>query len=169
MTMCWIASSRSECRGEYLLGISQSGLTLENLDSISSSIDAMTLTLDAYATAVQPEIAQFGADHTLSFFRGDNLEATLRTAEQGTDGQRIYLNGFRPITDASSVFGSASFRETQQAAPTYLNEVALNARSGRCDLRRDTRYSRLKLRIPAGTNWSFAAGVEPDVTQTGQQ
>ncbi len=70
--------------GEYLLGISQSGLTLENLDSISSSIDAMTLTLDAYATAVQPEIAQFGFDHTLSFFRGDNLEATLETAEQGT-------------------------------------------------------------------------------------
>jgi len=155
--------------GEYLLGISQSGLTLENLDSISSSIDTMTLTLDAYATAVQPEIAQFGSDHKLSFFRGDNLEATLETAEQGTDGQRIYLNGFRPITDAASVFGSASFRETQQGTPTYLGEVALNARTGRCDLRQDTRYSRMRLRIPASTNWSFAAGVEPDVTQTGQQ
>ncbi len=155
--------------GEYLLGISQSGLTLENLDSISSSIDAMTLTLDAYATAVQPEIAQFGFDHKLSFFRGDNLEATLETAEQGTDGQRIYLNGFRPITDAASTFGSASFRETQQGTPTYLAEVALNVRTGRCDLRQDTRYARMKLRIPAGTSWSFAAGVEPDVTQTGQQ
>ena len=155
--------------GEYLLGISQSGLTLENLDSIASSIDAMTLTLDAYATAVQPEIAQFGSDHTLSFFRGDNLEATLETAEQGADGQRIYLNGFRPITDATSVFGSASFRETQQGPPTYLSEVALIGRTGRCDLRQDTRYSRIRLRIPAATNWTFAAGVEPDVTQTGQQ
>jgi hypothetical protein len=155
--------------GEYLVGISQTGLTLENLDSISSSIDAMTLTLDAYATAVQPEIAQFGPDHTLSFFRGDNLEATLETAEQGTDGQRIYLNGFRPITDAASVFGSASFRETQQGTQTYLGEVALNARTGRCDLRQDTRYSRMRLRIPAATSWTFAAGVEPDVTQSGQQ
>ncbi len=155
--------------GEYLLGISQTGLTLENLDSISSSIDAMTLTLDAYATAVQPEIAQFGPDHILSFFRGDNLEATLETAEQGTDGQRIYLNGFRPITDAVNVFGSASFRETQQATPAYLSEVALNARTGRCDLRQDTRYARMRLRIPAATTWTFAAGIEPDVTQTGQQ
>jgi hypothetical protein len=45
--------------GEYLLGISQTGLTLENLDTISSSIDALTLSLDTYSTAVQPEIAQF--------------------------------------------------------------------------------------------------------------
>lgn len=45
--------------GEYLLGISQTGLTLENLDSISSSLDALTLSLDAYATAVQPDRAVF--------------------------------------------------------------------------------------------------------------
>jgi hypothetical protein len=155
--------------GEYLLGISQTGLTLDGLDSISSSIDAMTLTLDAYATAVQPEIAQFGGDNTLSFFRGNNLEATLETAEQGTDGQRIFVNGFRPITDAPTIFGTASFRETQQATPTYLGEVAINARTGRCDLRQDTRYSRMKLRIPVATTWTFAAGVEPDVTATGTQ
>src|SRR6185437_8680810 len=56
--------------GEYLLGLSQTGLTLENLDSISASIDALALSLDAFATAVQPEIAQFDSAHTLGFFRG---------------------------------------------------------------------------------------------------
>ena len=30
-----------------------------------------------------------------------------------------------------------------------------------------TRYARARLRIPAGTPWSFAMGVEPDVTPTG--
>ena len=75
--------------GEYLLGVSQTGLTLENLDTISSSIDAMTLSLDAYATAVQPEIAQFNTAHLLGFFRGQNLEATLESAEQGNDENRI--------------------------------------------------------------------------------
>ncbi|GCC47678.1 hypothetical protein chiPu_0032006, partial [Chiloscyllium punctatum] len=85
--------------GEYLLGVSQTGLTLENLDTISSSIDAMTLSLDAYATAVQPEIAQFNNAHVLGFFRGQNLEATLESAEQGNDENRITIRGFRPITD----------------------------------------------------------------------
>ena len=87
--------------GEYLLGMSQTGVTLENLDSISSSIDAMTLSLDAYATAVQPEIAQFSGSHVLGFFRGSNLEATIESAEQGTDDNRIMIRGFRPVTDAT--------------------------------------------------------------------
>ncbi|MFX9754829.1 hypothetical protein ABTP20_18855, partial [Acinetobacter baumannii] len=79
--------------GEYLLGVSQTGLTLENLDTISSSIDAMTLSLDAYATAVQPEIAQFNKAHVLGFCRGQNLQATLESAEQGNDENRITIRG----------------------------------------------------------------------------
>jgi len=153
--------------GEYLVGISQTGLTLENLDSISSSLDALTLSLDAYSTAVQPEIAQFDTTHKQGFFRGSNLEATLETAEQGTDGQRVYVNGFRPITDATSVFGSCSFRETQQALAVSNTEVAINSRTGRCDMRKSTRYSRFKVRIPSQT-WTYCAGVEPDVSPDGE-
>jgi hypothetical protein len=153
--------------GEYLLGISQTGLTLENLDSISSSLDALTLSLDAYATAVQPEIAQFSSAHALGFFRGTNLEATLESAEQGTDGTELFIRGFRPVTDAPSLFGSASYRETQIAAATAGAEVPVNARTGRCDMRRATRYSRFKVRIPAATAWSYVAGIEPDITPEG--
>lgn len=149
--------------GQYLLGISQTGLTLENLDNISSSIDALTLTLDAYATAVQPEIAQFNAANSLGFFRGANLEATLESSEQGTEGNRLFIRGFRPVTDAPAVYGSLSYRETTQAAQISLPEIAINARTGRCDMRRSTRYARFKQRIPAGTTWTFTAGVEPDL------
>jgi hypothetical protein len=155
--------------GQYLLGISQTGLTLENLDSISCSLDALTLSLDAYATAVQPEIAQFDNINTLGFFRGVNLEATIESAEQGTDGARLTVKGFRPITDAPALFGSSSWRDTQLVAATAGAEVAVNQRTGRCDMMRDTRYTRFKIRIPAGTNWTFAAGVEPDLTTNGTQ
>jgi len=154
--------------GQYLLGISQSGLTLENLDSISGSIDALTLTLDAYATAVQPEIGQFNGSNTLGFFRGPNLEATMETAEQGTDNDEIFIRGFRPITDAPALFGSASYRDSPSAAVTAGAEVAVNSRTGRCDMRRATRYSRFKTRIPAGTSWTFCAGVVPDINPEGK-
>jgi len=154
--------------GEYLLGISQTGLTLENLDTISSSIDALTLSLDAYSTAVQPEIAQFDITHKQGFFRGSNLEATLESAEQGTDGQRIHIDGFRPITDAASFYGSCSSRETQQATPGQTAEIAINSRTGRCDFHLSTRYSRFKGRIPAGTNWTYCAGVEPSISPDGE-
>lgn len=134
---------------------------------IGGSLDAMILSLDAYATAVQPEIAQFNATHQLGFYRGANLEAILESGEQGTDGRKITVRGFRPITDAATVYGSASYRDTQQAAPTAGTEVLINARTGRCDMRRETRYSRFKVRIPSGTDWSFCAGIEPDVVQGG--
>lgn len=153
--------------GEYLQGISQTGLTLEALDSISASIDAMTLTLDAYPTAVQPEIAQFNPDHSLGFFRGPNLEATMESGEQGTDGKKIRVRGFRPVTDAPTLYGSASYRDTVNATAAAGPEVLINARTGRCDFQRETRYSRFKVRIPAATTWTFCAGVEPDVTSAG--
>jgi hypothetical protein len=105
----------------------------------------------------------------IQFFSGPYLEATLESSEQGTDGQRIRVKGFRPITDAPTVYGSASYRETQQATVTAGTEILINSRTGRCDLNRSTRYSRYKVRIPASTTWSFVAGVEPDVTTEGKQ
>jgi hypothetical protein len=155
--------------GEYLLGMSQPGITLENLDSLSASIDALEATLDSFAVSTQPLIAQFSSEHKMGFFSGPYLEATLESSEQGTDGQRIRVKGFRPITDAPVVYGSASYRETQQATVTAGTEILINSRTGRCDLNRSTRYSRYKVRIPAATTWSFVAGVEPDVTTEGKQ
>lgn len=154
--------------GEYLLGLSQPGVTLEGLDAISASLDALVSSLDSFAVSTQPLIAQFSSAHKMGFFYGPSLEATVESPEQGTDGQRIFVRGFRPITDSPSVFGSISYRETQQVAPTTGTEVLVNARTGRCDLRRSTRYARFKARIPAGTTWSFMAGVEPDVVAEGQ-
>ena len=134
---------------------------------IGGSLDAMTLSLDAYATAVQPEIAQVSGAHVLGFFRGVNLEATMESAEQGTDENRITIRGFRPVTDAATLYGSVSYRDTPSAVATLGAEVPVNARTGRCDVRRDTRYSRFKVRIPAGTNWTFCAGVVPDFITNG--
>jgi len=153
--------------GEYLLGISQTGLTLENLDTISSSIDALTLSLDSYATAVQPQLAQFNSSHVLGFFSGTPLEATIESSEQGDDDIRVTLRGFRPITDSPSVFGSVTYRDTQALTSTLGSEVAMSARTGRCDMMRDARYIRYKVRIPAATNWSYIVGVVPDVTTNG--
>lgn len=153
--------------GEYLLGISQTGLTLENLDTISSSIDALTLSLDSYATAVQPQLAQFNSLHVLGFFSGVPLEATIESSEQGDDDIRVTLRGFRPITDSPDVRGSVTYRDTQALTSTLGNEVAMSTRTGRCDMMRDARYIRYKVRIPAATNWTYIVGVVPDVTTNG--
>ena len=136
---------------------------------VAGSVDAMTLSLDSYATAVQPQLAAFSGTNMLGFFTGANLQAILQSSEQGTDGKRISLRGFRPVTDAPALFGSVSYRDTQAQTPIASAEVALSARTGRIDIRRDARYQRYQVRIPAATAWTFCAGYEPDVTTNGTQ
>lgn len=130
---------------------------------IGGSLDAMILSLDSYATAVQPQISQFNSSHKLGFFTGGNLQATVQTSEQGTAGQLIYIDGFRPITDApdGNIFGSLSWRETQGQSVTTGTEIAANSRTGYINIRREARYQRMQIRIPYGTVWTFASGVEP--------
>jgi hypothetical protein len=158
----------AEMTGEYLLGMSQPGITLENLDTLSASVDALAASLDSFAVSTQPLIAQFNSAHKLGFFSGSNVEATLETAEQGADGEQIYTNGFRPVTDAPTVYGSLSYRDLSSETPTSLPEIARNSRTGLCDLRRSTKFTRMKIRIPASTSWTYAAGVHPQIISDGK-
>lgn len=155
-------------QGEYLGSLSQPGVTLEALDSISASLDELGFSLDDVSTAVSPEIAMFDSSHSLGFFRGDNLEATLETSERSFPGKRYFVSGFRPITDAGTVYGSASMRENQSATRDYSTETLINSR-GLCPQRVSTRYARGRVRIPAGTDWTFAAGIEPELVELGRQ
>jgi hypothetical protein len=153
--------------GEYLLGMSQPGITLENLDTLSASIDALAASLDSFAVSTQPLIAGFNSDHKMGFFSGAALEATLETAEQGSDGEQVFCSGFRPVTDSPTVYGSLSYRNLTSETPTSLPEIARNSRTGNCDLRRSTKFTRMKIRIPASTSWTFAAGVHPNIVPDG--
>ena len=154
--------------GQYPVALAQAGITLDGLDTYFPDLDTIPISLDAFPASYSPEIAQFNTSNQMSFFRGFPLQATLETPEQGTDGTRIFIRGFRPITDATTIYGSASFRDTQQIAPVYTSEVVQSQRTGRCDFRKSTRYSRMHVRIPANTIWTFAAGVEIDTVSEGQ-
>jgi hypothetical protein len=79
------------------------------------------------------------------------------------------VKGSRPITDAPRLYGSVSFRGTQQVAPVFTGESLINALTGRVNLIKSTRYSRARCRIPAGTAWSFIAGIEPDFATEGKR
>lgn len=158
--------------GEYLATLARPGLTLEGLDSISGSIDALTFSLDDVATSALSQLSIVDSSHRLGFFGGpiaggSNLEATLDTAEQTLD-RRMRVKGFRPITDAATCYGSVGARENLQSTVSYSTEQAVNGK-GLCPANVSTRLARGRLRIPAGTTWTFASGVEPMVAQEGRR
>ncbi len=134
--------------------------------AIGGSLDALAASLDSFATSVTPEIAAFNAGNVLGFFRGVNLEATIDTGAQNADGRRVFVRGFRPITDAATVYGSVLTAERWPDTPVVTAESAMDA-LGLCPQRASTRYARGRIRIPYGTVWSFATGLEPDIALEG--
>ncbi len=150
--------------GEYLATLSRPGVTLEGVDAAyGSNIDTLTLSsLDDISNAAFSKLSIVDTNHKLGFFSGSNLEATLQTPEQGGDGRRISVNGgIRPVSDAPTAYGSLTYRETAQATASTTTETLVNA-VGICPQRQSGRYMRGQLRIPAGTAWTYATGLEPE-------
>jgi hypothetical protein len=156
-----------EITGEYMAAFVVPGLTLDSLDSISSSVDALGFSLDSVSSSVGSKLSAISSTHILGVFDGANLEATLETAEQALDaGQRVYVSSLRPITDATDVRCSMKHRATQSATVSTTTESAMTT-DGVCWQSQDTRYARAKSRIPASTVWTFFMGIEPKFKATG--
>jgi hypothetical protein len=154
-------------QGEYLASMARPGLTLEGLDSISGSLDALSFSLDDVSSASPAKLSAVNASHKLCFYTGSNLEATIDTAEQVLDGsRRVRVKGLRPVTDAVNCYGSVSSRERPQDTASYSTEQIVDAR-GLCPANVSTRLARGRIRIPAGEAWSYALGCEPIFAQEG--
>lgn len=134
--------------------------------TIAGPLDAMTVSLDSFAASTLASFSGFDSQNRLGFFNGPNLEALLDTADQGGDAKRIRVQSLRPVTDAPVCYCSVGARENLQNAPAFSIETKVNAQ-GICPARKSTRYARAQLRVPYGTAWTFAQGIEPVVIEEG--
>ncbi len=153
--------------GEYIATSATPGVTLENLDAISSSIDALEVSLDSFPTDFGRNLAMANSDHEIGQFTGDTMEATLETGDIDA-GRRVFIRGARPITDAVNVLGSTCARARVQDEPNFGAETTVNA-TGFTPHRQDTRIARFRNRIPGGESWTYSMGVEPDLVPTGER
>ncbi len=156
--------------GQMIASVAQPGITLDALDDVapSNSIDAMEVSLDVFIDGILPKLSAFDTSNQLCFFNGESLEATLQTSEQSDIAGRMFVQGFYPRTDAATVYGSIARRENLNAAPGYTAEQQMNAR-GFVPARANTRHARGRIRIPAGTGWTFAQGIDPLLVKRGKR
>ncbi|MGE5165146.1 MAG: hypothetical protein ACM3IH_14130 [Sphingobacteriales bacterium] len=90
---------------------------------------------------------------------GTFLEATVATAELEDDTRRMFAKGFRPLTDATSLFGKLQFRNYLSDTTASTTETSVNS-IGEIEQRKAARLIRAICRIPASTSWTFISGVE---------
>ena len=154
--------------GEYLAALARPGLTLENLDSISGSLDALTFSLDDVSTAAIPHLPR-STRASARLLQWRRLEAMLETPEQGADGAADLCARFPADHRRGDCVRRGQAPRQRAGRRRRPPPRALIDAQGFCPQRIDTRYARAKLRIPAGTAWSFAMGVEPDFTLEGRR
>ncbi|KAB7782164.1 hypothetical protein [Methylorubrum populi] len=144
-----------------------------SIDSIpGSSDDPDQLSFDdpSYAGGV-PALGFITTDNRLALLTGPPLEALIETAEiQPFRPDRGFVRGIRIDTDADdwrvAVGGRENLRVSDPIA--YRPETAPTVeRFAPC--RVSARIHRARIRIPAGTAWTYAVGIEPDATREGRR
>jgi hypothetical protein len=151
-----------------LAATAQPGVTLEGLDAISASLDALDASLDSNVwSGGRPNLSAFGIDKTLGYFNGAALEATLRTGRYNLiEGRRSFVQGARFLTDAETHTIRVRKRQRMSDTGTWTSASSVQT-SGYCPLRASGFYHEIEGTIPAGEVWTHAQGVEIDAVPEG--
>lgn len=144
-----------ECLGQVL----SPGFTLEGLDNVSSSIDALPASLDARRWAGgSVSIGAFDLTHKFGAFGGDTLSAVIETAEvQASEPRRSFVSGVRPIVDGTTTVQLGA-RALPTDTVTWTSAVAPHPRTGVANFRSDNRYHRA--RVTTSGDFTVAQGID---------
>lgn len=132
---------------------------------IGGSLDALTFSLDSISTSAIASLAMVGPSSTLGFFTGPNIEAIMETPEINADSF-LFIDGMTPFTDSAEALGSIGHRNQAQGAIVYTGETAINSR-GDCPQNVEGQFLKARIRIPAGSVWTYSRGVEPVLQPAG--
>lgn len=149
-------------------GATQSALTLEQLDNVSGSLDALPFSLDSavWSGIGHRLVGGFDVNGNLGYFNGPALAATVDTMEAAPgNGRLVRLRSARPLVDGGGLeAGTASLRlgvrSRQMDSWGFAGPaVAVNA-LGTCPFNAVARYIRGRITMPAGAAWQHILGID---------
>ena len=149
---------------DYIAEASSANVTLEQLDSISTSIDALTTSLDSrlYVGGKYFLGGTFG--NQIMTYTGPNLSGDIQTGDIDL-GANSVVTLARPQVDNGSADVSVASRTLLSQSVTFGTAVSADSEN-RCSLRSAGRYHRLRVQ-PTGDNWENAVAVDIDIVGQG--
>jgi hypothetical protein len=149
---------------DFLAEASTSAVTLESLDSISGSIDALTTSLDSQLYVGGKYFLGGTLATRVMTYTGVNQAAVISTGDLDI-GANSVVTLARPIVDNGSANVAIASRTLLNQGVSFNTAVAASSEN-RVPLRSAGRYHRLKV-TPTGDNWDNAISVDVDVTPQG--
>jgi len=159
--------SRGEVSTDLVAPIYTAGYSMETLDNISSSLDALPASLDS-PIFNGGQFAFAGSDDSkISTFTGAALTSVIETGEQVLPaGQRALVNAVTPLVTGVSPTTTVQVltRNRQQDTETATTAASVNA-DGWAPVRSNGRFHRVRLNV-SGT-WTDARGVDVQAQAAG--
>ena len=160
--------SRGELDTDLVAPIYTAGYTLETLNNVNSSLDALPASLDSPIWK-GGEFAFAGSDASkISTFTGTALTSVIETGEQALpDGQRTMVNAVTPlVTGNPTTTVQVLTRNRQQDDETATTAASIND-DGWAPIRANGRFHRVRLNV-SGV-WTNAQGVDVQAQAAGMR
>jgi len=149
---------------DYISDASTSATTLENLDSISASIDALPVSLDSILYMGGKYFLGGTSGAYVVTYNGAPATGQLITGDINAGGRSVVTLA-RPQVDNGSATVSVASRTLLSQEPAFGTAVAADSEN-RVSLRSNGNYHRFKL-TPTGANWTTAVGMDIDLSGQG--
>lgn len=137
------------------------GYTLDNLDTFSTNIDTLEISLDSrFYTGNQTILSGINSDQKLAYFNGSALVATIETTEaQLIEGSRAFVKLLRTLVHGTTATTTVAMgtRNNLDESVTWGNAISANS-NGEYFTRSNARYHRARVSISGG--FDHAQGIE---------
>ena len=141
--------------------------TVELMDIISENLEEINANLDTdFWNGGQMFLGGIDGDFKAAIFSGNSNECEIETAEiEAFPGARTNIQGIRPIVDAEATV-TVKTRERLADTETESSSSSM-VDSGINPVRQSGRYIRANVKIPAGTSFDHAQGIDIVASKAG--
>lgn len=149
---------------DYISDASSGAVTLEDLDSINPSLDALPVSLDSILYIGGKFFLGGASGNKVRTYNGPSAVGNLQTGDIDIGGRSVVLLA-KPQIDFGSADVAVASRALLSEQPTYGTAVPADYEN-RCSLRSAGRYHRMQI-TPTGDNWKTAIAIDVDVVPQG--
>jgi hypothetical protein len=146
------------------------GLTLGSLDALYPTIADMPYVLGSrfYQGGI-PGLAGFTSDYKFGFFDGSSLEAIIETEDKMLNyPRRALTDRVTPIIDTNDAQLAIAAKETQAGTLTYGDYKSQHSGTPTIPYQVSGRIHKFRVKVPAGTDWNSAVGVDIAFSDDGE-
>lgn len=152
----------------WLVGTALDGVTLEDLDALYSTLEAVPYSLDSAEFAPKDRRLGAFAAGEYSVFSGSPLELTVRTGEaQLTPGRRVFASEVYPIMQADEWDASVRLYCRNNRGTVTATNAVVTGWSGFSAVRGEGQKMAIEMTKPAGTEWSEMQGFQVRFREAG--